>query len=137
MKTLVTLFFLAVLSVQSNAQQMSNNNSTHLKADAHAGVFDFKTEVVDYGEIKKNSDGQRFFEFTNTGKSPIIISHVKASCGCTIPTKPKEPILPGESAKIGVKYDTGRMGSFMKTITITSNASEAKKFVKIKGKIVE
>ncbi len=137
MKTLVTLFFLAALSVQVNAQQMSMNNTTYVNADAHAGVFDFKTEVVDYGKIKKNSNGERFFEFTNTGKSPIIISHVKASCGCTVPTKPKEPILPGESAKIGVKYDTGRMGSFMKTITIISNASEAKKQVKIKGNIVE
>lgn len=137
MKTLVTLLFFAALSLQTTAQSLSSNETTSIQSNIEAGVFDFETEVVDYGEVKQHSNGERFFEFKNTGKLPIVISRVKASCGCTVPTKPQDPILPGESAQIGVKYDTGRLGSFMKTITITSNASEPTKMVKIKGKIVE
>lgn len=137
MKTLVTLLFFAALSLQTTAQSLSSNETTSIQSNIEAGVFEFETEVVDYGEVKQHSNGERFFEFKNTGKLPIVISRVKASCGCTVPTKPKDPILPGESAQIGVKYDTGRLGSFMKTITITSNASEPTKMVKIKGKIVE
>lgn len=137
MKTLVTLFFLATLSVQVSAQSLASNETTNVYSKSEAGIFDFKSEVVDYGEIKQHSNGERFFEFTNTGKYPIVISRVKASCGCTVPSKPKDPILPGETAQIGVKYDTGRLGAFMKTLTITSNASEPTKTVRIKGKIIE
>ena len=137
MKTLVTLFFLGALSLQTSAQQLASSTVTEVKAETTAGVLDFKTETIDYGVIKQNSNGERYFEFTNTGHTPIVITKVKASCGCTIPTKPKEPILPGETAQIPVKYDTKRLGAFTKTITITSNASEPIKLVKIKGKIVE
>lgn len=137
MKTLVTLFFLATLTVQVSAQSLTSNETMNTFSMSEAGIFDFISEVVDYGEIKQHSNGERYFEFTNTGKFPIIISRVKASCGCTVPSKPKDPILPGESAQIGVKYDTGRLGSFMKTITISSNATEPTKQVKIKGNIVK
>ena len=101
------------------------------------GVFNFENETIDYGMIEKNSNGERFFVFTNNGDTPIIITKVKASCGCTVPSKPNKPVLPGESAKIGVKYDTKRLGGFSKTITISSNASEPTKVVRIKGNVKE
>ena len=101
------------------------------------GVFNFVNETIDYGTIEKNANGERFFTFTNNGAAPIIITKVKASCGCTVPSKPNGPVLPGASAKIGVKYDTKRLGGFSKTITITSNASEPTKVVRIKGNIKE
>lgn len=99
------------------------------------GVFKFEKETFDYGQIEKGSNGERFFVFTNNGDSPIIISKVKASCGCTVPSKPNGPVLPGESGKIGIKYDTKRLGGFSKTITITSNASEPTKVIRIKGNV--
>ena len=76
------------------------------------------------------------FKFKNTGKEPLIISKCKGSCGCTVPECPKEPILPGESSIIKVNYDEKRIGSFNKSITITSNAKTTTKILKVKGKII-
>jgi hypothetical protein len=105
-------------------------------ASTESGVFKFESEVVDYGTIAHNSDGVRAFKFTNVGKSPIVITKVKGSCGCTVPTKPDGPIMPGETAEIGVKYATDRVGAFSKTVTVTSNASEASIVLKIKGTVL-
>ena len=96
-------------------------------------VFKFVTETIDYGKIALGSNGKRVFEFTNTGKSPLIITQVKASCGCTIPKKPEGPIMPGEKGKIEVSYDTKKPGGFSKAITIFSNARTPRKMIKIKG----
>ena len=104
--------------------------------DANMPVLTFEEEVIDYGEIKKNADGNRVFKFTNTGTTPLIISKTKGSCGCTVPTYDKEPIMPGKSGEIRVKYATNRVGRFSKTVTITSNASEPKKIVRIKGEVL-
>ncbi len=105
-------------------------------ASVDEGVFEFETEIIDYGKIEQNTNGSRLFTFKNVGNSAIIITNVKASCGCTVATKPNKPILPGETAEIGVNYATGRMGSFSKSITITSNASEKTKVLRIKGNVL-
>ncbi|MDX1545048.1 MAG: DUF1573 domain-containing protein [Christiangramia sp.] len=99
--------------------------------------MEFKSETIDYGEIKKGSDGVRVFEFTNTGTAPLVIEDVKSSCGCTVPKKPEEPILPGEKGKIEVKYDTKRVGPIRKTVTVYSNAEEPVKALKIKGTVID
>ena len=96
--------------------------------------IEFKEETINYGEVVKGEDdGIRVFEFTNTGKSPLIITRVQASCGCTVPKKPDQPIMPGEKGKIEVSYDTKRIGGFSKAITIFSNAKTERKMIKIKG----
>ena len=77
-----------------------------------------------YGTIDNASTGVRFFKFTNTGKAPLVISNAKGSCGCTVPSYPKEPIMPGESNYIKVKYDTKRTGAFTKYVTLTTNATD-------------
>ncbi len=97
----------------------------------------FKQTEIDYGTINKNSDGTRIFEFTNTGDAPLIINRVKSSCGCTVPSKPTKPIMPGQSDKIVVKYNTHRPGPFRKTITVYSNAVNNVVILKIKGKVVD
>ena len=99
--------------------------------------IEFKSTEIDYGNIEKNSDGTRVFEFTNTGEAPLIINRVKSSCGCTVPSKPTEPIMPGKSNKIVVKYNTHRVGPFRKTITVYSNAKNNVVILKIKGKVVD
>lgn len=100
------------------------------------GVFEFESEVIDYGTIDQNSDGVRAFKFKNVGNAPIVIGKVKGSCGCTVPTKPEGAILPGETGEIGVRYATDRLGAFSKTVTVTSNASEGTKVLTIKGKVL-
>ena len=104
--------------------------------DTKVAVIKFKTETVDYGTITQNSDGTRLFSFTNTGDAPLLITNVKASCGCTVPSYSKAPILPGESGELSIKYDTKRLGAFTKTITVTSNAEGGNKILKIKGNII-
>jgi len=97
--------------------------------------MDFKKEVHDYGNIKNGANGTCTFEFTNTGNAPLIISNAAGSCGCTVPTWPKEPIAPGAKGEITVKYDTKRTGEFTKTVTLTSNSSEPNKVLTIKGNV--
>lgn len=116
---------------------MNAQTEADIKKDFTGPVFEFETKVIDYGEIAMNSDGNRVFKFTNVGKSPLIISNVKGSCGCTVPTKPEEPIMPGETGEIKVKYATNRIGPFSKTVTITSNAYEPTIVLKIKGRVLE
>ena len=108
-----------------------------LKAQEKKAKIEFKTETIDYGTIEKGSNGVRVFEFTNTGDAPLIITDVKSSCGCTIPSKPKEPIMPGKTGEIKVKYDTNRVNPIRKTVTVISNADTPTVALKIKGLVVD
>ena len=95
-------------------------------------------ETHDFGEIPEGPQAEYFFEFKNVGNEPLIIQNASASCGCTTPDWPKEPILPGKSGKITVHYNTqGRPGPFTKSIFITSNASKEneRKELYIKGSV--
>ena len=103
-------------------------------AQTNGPKIEFKTNVVDYGEISRGSDGIRVFTFVNTGDKPLEITKVYSSCGCTIPKKPEAPIAPGETGEIQVKYDTNRLGPIRKTITVNSNSTETPIVsLKIKG----
>lgn len=124
----ITCILLVAISFQTQAQSF---------AASEAGVLQFEAEEIDFGTIQKGADGERIFTFKNTGSVPIIIVDVKTSCGCTVPSKPKGPVMPGEMSQIKVKYDTKRIGAFSKTITVMSNASEPRKMLKIKGKIID
>ena len=101
----------------------------------NAPEISFETDVMDYGKVEYNGDGLRIFKFKNTGKEPLIITSAKGSCGCTVPSFPKEPIMPGKSGEIKVKYTTNRVGKFTKTITISSNAKTPTKRLTIKGEV--
>ena len=130
-KLLFTItLFLSAIAIEAQTVTPKTN------FDANAPIFEFEEEVIDYGKIAHNADGNRTFIFKNIGKSPLIITQTKGSCGCTVPTYEKEPIMPGETGKIKVKYATNRVGRFSKTVTITSNASEPKKVVRIKGEVL-
>ena len=106
-----------------------------VKIDVVDATIDFESKVVDYGVIEYNADGARKFVFTNNGTEPLIIKNAKGSCGCTVPTWPREPIAAGETAEIGVKYATNRVGKFTKTITLTTNASKKPVILTVKGEV--
>ena len=101
--------------------------------------FKDKDNTIDYGSVYKDTDsGIRTFEFTNTGDAPLIITNVQSTCGCTVPTKPKDPIMPGKMGKIDVKYNMNP-GTIRKTITVESNASNYESGVvklTIKGEVI-
>jgi hypothetical protein len=84
----------------------------------------FENTDISYGLVDKGANGERTFRFTNVGSAPLLITDTKASCGCTVPTFPKEAIMPGQSGEIKVIYDTNRTGQFTKQITVSSNALE-------------
>jgi hypothetical protein len=95
-----------------------------------------ESDVVDYGIITKGADGVRTFKVTNKGAQPLLLTNCSGSCGCTVPTCPREPILPGKSAEVSVKYDTQRVGPISKQVNITSNdPANPNKVVMVKGEI--
>ena len=124
MKQLITILFVGLLSFSVNAQDK-------------VAKIEFESETIDYGTIEKGADGVRVFKFKNTGDAPLIITRVKSSCGCTVPKKPEEPIMPGKTGEIEVKYDTNRVMPIRKTITVTSNAETPTIALKIKGLVVD
>ena len=130
-KTILAIGLLLGGYLISKAQPTTTADPTN----PNAADIVFETELIDYGTIEHNADGNREFKFKNTGKEPLIISNCVGSCGCTVPTWPKDPIKPGESAAIKVHYDTNRVGSFEKTVTVTSNGKTPTKVIKIKGNI--
>ena len=104
------------------------------------GIYDpgieFTKTTIDYGKINKGENGIKIFEFKNNGTSPLKINQVFSSCGCTIPKKPQNPIMPGDYGEIVVKYDTNRLGLINKTITVKSNSKNNPIiFLKIKGEV--
>ena len=109
--------------------------------DPNAADIKFDSEVLDYGTIDWDANGLREFKITNVGKTPLTITSVTGECGCTAttidgkPGWPQEPILPGKSGVIKVKYDTKREGRFEKNVTVTSNAKFSTIKIRIKGEI--
>ena len=104
--------------------------------DPDAGVFKFKEETHDYGEVPEGPIAECDFTFKNVGKKPIVIQEAHGSCGCTVPKWPTEPIMPGKTGTIHVNYNTqGRQGPIMKDITITSNAKQSPMVLHIRGNV--
>ncbi len=100
--------------------------------------IEFEKVVHDYGDVPYNGNGECEFRFTNTGDAPLVIQKPKSSCGCTVPSWPDKPILPGDSNVIKVTYRTSRCGSFNKTVTVTSNAIKNSTVVlRIKGRVLD
>jgi|WetSurMetagenome_2_1015567.scaffolds.fasta_scaffold478090_1 hypothetical protein len=126
MKRLIfcSLLFVVFFSANSVAQQTKGP------------VIKFESQVHDYGTVYQGADGNCSFSFRNDGDEPIILSNVRSSCGCTVPKWPKDPILPGQSSSIQVTYDTKRLGTISKQITVTSNASEPSLTLNIKGNVI-
>ena len=124
----ISLLVVALLGFNSAiAQEVGEQKGPMISVDK---------EFHDYGTITQGDNGVCIFTVTNNGTEPLILSRCKGSCGCTVPTCPQEPIPPGGSAEIKVKYDTNRVGPINKSVTITTNAvNEPNKVVRIKGNI--
>jgi hypothetical protein len=111
-------------------------------SNVNAQVAEFKETTIDYGVIEQNSEPLRTFIVKNTGNAPLVITAAKGSCGCTVPKYDEAPIMPGKESEIQVRYDTKRVGTFTKTVTLTTNALNGTSddapgtfVLKIKGKV--
>ncbi|NRT11791.1 DUF1573 domain-containing protein [Flavobacterium sp. 14A] len=137
MKKILTLAMLVVLGVTTSQAQETTKKVKAATAKVDGAGMTFVNETIDYGKIAHNADGKREFVFTNNGNKPLIITNTQGSCGCTVPTSPREPIAPGAKGVIGVKYATDRVGQFTKTVTVTSNAAgQPTKVLTIKGEVL-
>lgn len=124
---LMTLVCVASFSLQAQ------DNSKKVKEPE----ITFEKTVYNYGHIYQGDNGVCEFVFKNTGKANLVLTNVHSSCGCTVPEWPKETIAPGKKGVIKVKYDTQRLGTIAKTITVESNATNNRVVLNIKGKISE
>jgi hypothetical protein len=114
MKKIALLFSFFVLAL-----------ATQVQAQESGPVITFKESSKDFGDITQGQQVAHTFVLTNTGKQPLIISNVAATCGCTVPSWPKEPVAPGKSAEIKVSFNsTGKVGKQNSVVRIYSNASE-------------
>lgn len=130
------IFFSLILVLSASAVVMAQQTTPATQAKPQsAAKIEFEKETVDYGTIEQGADPFRIFKFKNTGSEPLVIKSAKGSCGCTVPTYPQEPIMPGQSGEIKVRYDTNRTGSFTKRVTLTTNVSDQEVVLTIMGKV--
>jgi hypothetical protein len=128
MKPILIIFSFLILGQHLSAQEKESKKS-------EKSPITFKTTVIERNGITYGADETFSFNFKNTGKTPLIITNVGTSCGCTTASKPEKPINPKESSVISVKYDTKRVGPFTKEITITTNVSPEPIKLTIKGSV--
>ena len=130
-KLVISLLFIGVATFTAFSQEEINTNQD----TQDIPEIYFENTTHDFGNIEYNGDGICEFTFKNTGKEPLLLTNVKASCGCTTPTWPKEPIKHGKKGTIVVKYNTKITGAFTKTIRVYSNAKTNVVTLKITGTV--
>ena len=132
---------LATVSCKESAADLITQQDLKVVADeAQAATLlpkiSLDKEVHDFGTINEGDVVETEFIVTNSGQSPLLISDAKGSCGCTVPSPPKEPIAPGESAPIMVKFNSsGKPGNQSKTVTLTTNTENGAEKFEIKATV--
>ncbi len=132
---MMTMFVASISFAQTSKAKISAKTKIGVAAQAEGPAISFEKTTINYGKIQKNADPYRIFKFTNTGSEALIIKNAKGSCGCTVPTYSKEPIAPGKSGEIKVRYDTKRVGKINKSVTLQTNAGV--KILKITGEVLK
>ncbi|MPM10238.1 hypothetical protein SDC9_56566 [bioreactor metagenome] len=103
---------------------------------ASGPVISFEKLTHDFGDVKQGTPVTYDFVFTNTGKEPLLLSEPRSSCGCTVPSYPKEPIMPGQKKSIKITFDAEKAGPFNKQVNILSNAENSPVVIVIKGNVI-
>lgn len=117
------------------AQTAATTTPAQATSSASKAVISFPADAFDFGTVPQNIPVTHVFSFKNTGKEPLVLSSVTASCGCTTPEWPKEPVAPGATATIKATYNAANPGVFTKTITVVSNAVAPTTVLTIKGEV--
>ena len=128
----IGLFFVTILFAVFAVNAQTKTTTQNKKGPE----MNFDKLTHDYGKIQQNADGNCEFKFKNTGKEPLIITDAHGSCGCTVPSYSKEPVLPGKTGTIKVTYATNRIGVINKTVTVTSNAKNSPIVLNIAGEVL-
>ena len=129
------LFSLLTLLTFAASVTFAQVQSTDAKT-AEGPQMELSSTTVDFGTIVQDSDPFRTITFKNVGTEPLIIKNAKGSCGCTVPTYEKAPILPGEESEIKIRYATNRLGKINKTVTLfTNEGQDSKRVIKVVGMV--
>ncbi|MCR4964344.1 MAG: DUF1573 domain-containing protein [Bacteroidales bacterium] len=134
MKKLLSVFIMLAFVFAGVAQDKAPEKTNKKVKEPQ---ITFESLVYDYGNIMQGDNGECEFVFKNTGKTDLILTNCRSSCGCTVPSWPKDPIAPGKKASIKVKYNTNRIGAINKTITVESNAINNRVVLSIKGNVAQ
>jgi hypothetical protein len=129
-KLFFLMIVLATVAVQGFAQAPT-------QANADLAVATFEAQNFDFGKIKQGAPVTHEFKFTNTGKVPMIITNVQASCGCTTPDWSKDPIPAGGKGFIKATYNAASVGAFNKAVTVTANIPNGSVQLFIKGEVAQ
>lgn len=127
------LVFCAAAVYAQQVPQPTTLNKNEVKTDA--AVFSWENTTHDFGKVKQGTPVTHEFKFTNTGKVPLVITNVQASCGCTTPAWTKEPVMPGGQGFIKATYNAASAGAFSKTVTVTANIETGFIQLTIKGEV--
>lgn len=140
-KAILALSAISVMAFTSCKDNASNKikseNVTEAAQRDEVGkkvpVMEFEESEHDFGTIEQGTPQETAFKFTNTGNAPLIITNATSSCGCTVPDPPKEPIAPGETGELIVKFNGSGQNQVSKTITVTANTEKGSEMLRIKA----
>ncbi|WP_340074914.1 DUF1573 domain-containing protein [Leptobacterium sp. I13] len=135
---IVTLgLFVSCKKNDASSKVKSENVEVAAERDNAAGklpIMDFETRDYDFGTIEAGTPVETVFRFTNTGNAPLIITNATSSCGCTVPSYPKDkPIAPGETGELLVKFNGSGKNQVTKTVTVTANTQKGTEYLTIKA----
>ena len=130
-KRLLIISLSFVLSHTTFAQKINNRQN-----DENSAKIVFNKTIHDFGKMVQYNPAWCEFSFYNKGNTPLIISNISASCGCTIPSWSKAPVMPGDSGIIQVNYETTETGTFDKVVDVFSNATKKPVSLKLIGKVI-
>lgn len=136
-KVLILIVTVSLLAACNNGNDGISTNDINIGANGDMPMIQFDEESHDFGKITQGEKVSFSFKFKNTGKANLIISSASASCGCTVPKPPKDPLAPGATDKIDVTFDSnGKSGHFDKQVTVITNCDPNTKVLKISGDII-
>jgi len=129
-----SLLALSLAVIPVSASVLNVGNIIENVVDA---AISWKSDTIDVGQIPQGTPKVIKFEFTNSTDKPVLVTHVKASCGCTATDYSKEPIAPGKTGYVNATYNAAVAGAFTKTVTVTTSDSETPKKLTFKGTVVK
>jgi len=137
MKKINSLLMIVILFSGIHVFSQESGKNGELSASKDESSIEWISTEYDFNELETNKTVEAIFEFKNTGKTPVIITKVQPSCGCTGTKYSKEPVNPGEKASITVNYRSSHAGNFNKSIRVTTTADVIPITLRIKGKVIE
>lgn len=129
------VFCFTMLMVFILSPAIAQKTVRHKDKKVKAPEITFERVVYDYGSITQGDNGICEFAFKNTGKSDLILTNCRSTCGCTVPQWPKGPVAPGKKGVIRVRYNTQRLGGINKSVTVESNATNGRVVLSLKGNV--